>query len=387
MTNVLWLQSAEVQQLLHRLVDGLDAAEGRGSTKARSLALSDRSWPALYGAPLESTKAHLWDCVRQMCRWGWLSTSPPSAAKSESGYAVEPRVSVLDVAAVRSAVGRPERVKSAAQRWTEAVEAALQAPTAVKTTVGQFLVDVPGRSMAEVVSRLNLLPGLRSRELLLREVSAHLFWGMSKVLDNRQALVAAILGEDECPFPESPVQLQVWLPTGGFDGVLFIENQMSFEKAIRAALPVQRLAVAYAAGFKAGAQRLRTPGGASVFYSSAGDLSDDSRAEFEGWLLRRAGATDKDAFFWGDLDYSGMRILAALRSTFPTITAWQPGYLPMLKSLREGGGHPPIAADKAGQRPLEVTGCPFADAELLPALRATGRFLDQEVVRDIVARA
>lgn len=69
--------------------------------------------------------------------------------------------------------------------------------------------------------------------LMLREVSSKLFWGMSKVLDSRTGLVAALLGVDECPFPESPIQLQVFLPPGGFSGVLFIENLMSFEQAIR----------------------------------------------------------------------------------------------------------------------------------------------------------
>lgn len=380
MTTPLWLQSPDVQQLLHRLVDGLDAAEGRGSAKPRSLALSARSWPALYDAPLESDKANLWDCVRQMCQWDWLSCSPSSALKSESGYAAEPRLSVLDTSAVRVAVGRPERVKSAAQRWAEAVDAGLEASPEAKAAAAQFLVEVPGRTMSEVVARLSLLASLRSRELLLREVSSHLFWGMSKVLDNRQALVAAILGEDECPFPESPVQLQVCLPAGAFIGVLFIENQMTFEKTIRASSPREGLAVVYAAGFRAGAQRLRSKGGASVFYSAAGDLSDGRRTEFQGWLLREPGTPAREEYFWGDLDYSGMRILAALRSTFPRIAAWQHGYRPMLTTLLEGGGHPPVAADKAGQRPLDATGCPFADGELLPALKATGRFVDQEMV-------
>lgn len=374
----LWLQSPEVQQLLHRLVDGLDAAEGRGSLKARSLPLGSRTWPALYGAPLESTKEHLWQCVRQMGQWGWLSSSPSLTLKSGSGYAMEPRLTVVDVAAVREAAGRPERVKSASELWAEAVENSLKAPPEAKAAVTQFLVDVPGRTMTEVVDRLNLLPELRSRQMLLREVSAHLFWGMSKVLDNRQALVAAVLGEDECPFPETPVQLQVWLPASHFDGVLFVENQMSFEKLIRSARSRQGLAIVYAAGFRAGAQRLRAQGGASLFYSSAGDLTVASRGLFERWLFRQGEPSLTNAFFWGDLDFSGIRILAALRSTFSTLVAWEPGYRPMLDSLKAGGGHPPLAADKAGQRALDRTGCPFADSELLPALKLAGRFLDQE---------
>jgi hypothetical protein len=82
--------------------------------------------------------------------------------------------------------------------------------------------------------------------------------------------------------------------------------------------------------------------------------------------------------FWGDLDWSGMRILAAMRNNFPGMRAWEPGYQPMLQSLMAGQGHSPEASDKKGQRPMVVFGCPYADAHLVPALTALGRFVDQE---------
>lgn len=378
----LWVRSPEVQQLLNRLVDSLDGSELRGASKTRSLALSNRTWPALYDASRESTKEHLWEHVTSMCDWGWLSISPANARRSASGYSFAPRLSVVDVAAVRAATGRTERLKSADERWREAVEVALDAPAPVKQAVSEFRVELPGHSMVEVVERLNRLPSLRGRSMLLREVSSHLFWGMSKVLDGRQALVAALLQEDDCPFAELPVQLQVWLPPTGYSGVLFIENAASFEKAIRSGSnSFQHMAIVYAAGFKAGAQRLRVPGGASVFYSGSGDLSDRARGNFEDWLFQRLG--EHAPYFWGDLDFSGMRILCALRCTFSAMSAWQPGYRPMLDSLRAGGGHLPGAADKLGQRPVERTGCPFADAELLPTLHATGRFIDQEAIPNL----
>lgn len=73
-----------------------------------------------------------------------------------------------------------------------------------------------------------------------------------------------------------------------------------------------------------------------------------------------------------------MRILAAMRTNFPDMQAWQPGYGPMLKTLLDGHGHSPEAADKRGQRPLEGVGCPYSDGQLLPALKARGEFVDQE---------
>jgi hypothetical protein len=101
------------------------------------------------------------------------------------------------------------------------------------------------------------------------------------------------------------------------------------------------------------------------------------RDGFEAWLFGRSKTKE---YFWGDLDWAGMRILAALRSSFPETEAWEPGYRLMLELLQAGHGHSPDAADKAGQRATELTGCGFADRELLLALRTFERFVDQEAV-------
>lgn len=61
------------------------------------------------------------------------------------------------------------------------------------------------------------------------------------------------------------------------------------------------------------------------------------------------------------------------------LEAWQPGYAPMLKALLDGQGHSPEAADKKGQRSISTTGCRYADSQLVPALRAHGKYVDQEL--------
>jgi hypothetical protein len=204
---------------------------------------------------------------------------------------------------------------------------------------------------------------------------------MSKVLDKRQGLVAGLLSMDECPFPESPIQLQVYLPVGGYEAVLFIENLMTFEQACRT---VDRafagLALVYASGFKGSAKRLRMPGGCSLYYAGAGVLGGEIQLLFEKWLFGSANPANP-AYFWGDLDFAGMRILAAMRATFPRLTAWEPGYALMLQELLDGRGHSPEAAEKAGQRLIEKTGCLYADHQLIPALKTQGRFVDQEFGR------
>jgi len=112
----LWLQSSPVQQLLNLLVDRMDSAEQRGSTRTQSVALWERTWPALYKAQRESEKEELWGYAVNLVRWGWLTVKPAGAIRSRSGYAESPRVSVANEVEVRSAVGRAQRVKSAAER-------------------------------------------------------------------------------------------------------------------------------------------------------------------------------------------------------------------------------------------------------------------------------
>ena len=374
----LWLIGAGIRELLNLLVNRLDSAEQRGSATSQSVALTEKTWPTLHASPFESRKEELWEHVIEMCRWGWLQVKPERALTSASGYASAPRVTVLNEAAVREAVNRPQRVKSSVERWRNAVDASLDASDAVKCVVGEFCIDMPDHSMDEVIQQLNRLPSFSDQPMLLREVSAQLFWGMSKVLDKRQGLVAAILGMDECPFLESPIHLQVYLPAGGYSAVLFIENLMTFEQACRSVdKTFAGLALVYASGFKGSAKRLRMPGGCSLYYAGTGALGGEIKLRFEEWLFGN-DAQASSVYFWGDLDFSGMRILAAMRSTFPRLAAWTPGYSPMLQELLVGRGHSPEAAEKTGQSAIERTGCLYADQQLIPALKILGRFVDQE---------
>jgi hypothetical protein len=74
-----------------------------------------------------------------------------------------------------------------------------------------------------------------------------------------------------------------------------------------------------------------------------------------------------------------MAILAGLRRRFGKVCAWQPGYRPLLEQLQKQGSHTLEAADIQGQTDPGATGCPFADRELLPAIREYG-CVDQELL-------
>jgi hypothetical protein len=104
----------------------------------------------------------------------------------------------------------------------------------VKGSIGDLPISIPGRTATEVFHRLISIRTLyEDRESLhLREVSSRTFWGLSKFLDNRSELVAALLGLPECPYPAQPIHLNIYF-AGAFSWILFIENKTSFERAIR----------------------------------------------------------------------------------------------------------------------------------------------------------
>ncbi|AEI82178.1 hypothetical protein CNE_BB1p07610 (plasmid) [Cupriavidus necator N-1] len=73
-----------------------------------------------------------------------------------------------------------------------------------------------------------------------------------------------------------------------------------------------------------------------------------------------------------------MDILKELRVVFPGAQAWKAGYEALLARLLAEESHAPDEARKSGQTDPGLTGCPYADEVLLPALRTLGRFVDQE---------
>ncbi len=211
--------------------------------------------------------------------------------------------------------------------------------------------------------------------MTLRQLSATLFWGDSKILDDRAELVAALLPRLE--IRDRMLVIAVHLPER-CRGVLFVENQDTYTAAATSpASPDSReLAVVYAAGFRGSASRVRNRSGAMLHF--AGARSRELAQGFDAWWYAD-GPSFGPCWFWGDLDFAGMQILKVLRARFPGLSAWRPGYDPMVATLRTGGGYRGAAGDSRGQVDPGVTGCEYADLELLPAIRQYGR-RDQEAL-------
>jgi hypothetical protein len=365
-----------VHRILGRAVDRLDALPASQRTHAIRLNLDGTLVPEIYKAESLTTREVAWALLDSLTASGLLKIDYRLHRKHGSR---EERRPYIDIAwddatedAVRVALTRPRKSASYSAQWRTLLEA--YAPPLTPSVIAKLsasAIEVRGRSIEEVFSRFVSIRTMAAEPLLLREVSSRAFWGLSKLLDGRGDVVAALLEVDECPFPEQPIILnvQVWCAPSS---LLFVENHVSFER-LRQRTDLADTALVYSSGFRGAAQRLRKPQGASIYYSRG--CPDDAAAAFEFALF---SVPDISTFFWGDLDYSGMAILAALRSTFPKAQAWRPGYEPMVERLKIGEGHSPSESGKERQRPIDSTGCPYADRVLIPALKASEQFVDQE---------
>lgn len=225
-----------------------------------------------------------------------------------------------------------------------------------------------GCTPADMVAAFAAMSPLLADGLSLRELSARCFHGNSKFLDQRADLLHSLFGARTAAIAPRPLLLSAWAPPD-FTQLLIVENQDSFMRLVET--PPPACALLYSGGFRASAGRLAS--GHTRFAFMPGSDAECFHAR---WL-----GAELPAYFWGDLDFTGLGILKALRAILPQLQAWQPGYATLLELLLAGAGHSPTAAGKEGQNDPGYTGCAYADNNLLPALRATGRFIDQEAVR------
>lgn len=225
----------------------------------------------------------------------------------------------------------------------------------------------PELSPAEVVACFAAIADHLDQQLTLREISARCFRGDSKFLDQRQELLQKLFGERANNIQPRPLLLTAWAPAG-FSQLLIVENQDSFLRLVDNS--PAGYALLYSGGFRASADRLTSEHTRFAFLP--GSDASGFEQQWRGGML--------PMYFWGDLDFAGMGILKALRSTLPQLAAWQPGYAPMVAMLERGDGHAYEQARKSGQIDPGTTGCTYADTTLLPMLRDTNLGVDQETI-------
>jgi len=260
-------------------------------------------------------------------------------------------------------------------RWAEVVAAESHL---FPGSTAELVLRAPrlaGKSPEELLSAFARIGDYIQAGLTLRQLSARCFWGNSKFLDFREDLVRSLFpGISIAP---RPVIVHVYLPAELSD-ILFIENQDTYiQTAAGFSTAVERYALIYVSGFKGSAGRIRDPQGALVHFHAGSDPRHQKR--FMDWWFSR-GTAEWPVWFWGDLDFSGLMILKALRGVFGEVGAWPTGYLPMLDLLQDSAGHSAETGHKGVQVDPGNTGCAYADGVLLPALRSSELFVDQEAV-------
>ncbi len=378
-----WLpEEPQILAMLHAVLDRFDRQPGDARQRHVTFA-AEEQLPALAGN--DSAADAAWAQILELERLGVLTVR----AGRRSPYDADWKSARLAFAPLCEPVLRDwlqrEWLEPAMQSWRRAVESRAEAfPGGCEALLKRRIV-IPNRSAEEVLAALATLgmrgalavrgeqgPGAQGSPATLRQLSATAFWGDSKVLDDRGDLLAALF--PDLVVRERTLVVSVHLPAS-CRGVLFIENQDTYTAAV-AGFPEEAgcLALVYAAGFRSTAARVRSRSGALLHYCGEGSAA--MLPAFERWWYEE-GPVPGPLWFWGDLDFAGMQILKALRSRFADVCAWRPGYEPMLETLRTRGGYRPPATDAQGQSDPGVTGCPFADEELLPAARTHGQ-LDQE---------
>lgn len=277
-------------------------------------------------------------------------------------------------AQLRQWLNRPVQ-PSELQLWQTTVEQHKNKfPGEVERLYGSKIL-VSGKTAEDIIEGFLEINKYLNDELTLRNLSARCFWQDSKFLDNREELIRLLY--PQLKITTRPVMVSVYLPET-IHGILFIENQDSYTQAMRAVpKKVKNMVLVYSAGFKLSAQRIRNPDGVSLHFHD--QSSQQLQQQFLSWWYDN-GQNNWPVYFWGDLDYAGMDILANLKLRFETIEAWKLGYQPMLELLLSGGGHTAEATGKQGQKEAGETACVYADEILIPALISSGRFVDQEWV-------
>lgn len=363
MNSPRWLaDEAWLRELLLWFVQRLDEPRSRDITRR----INQRTVPALFDFQQDTDER--WQLIEQelVQRWPIFTVvlerrlQPHQQTYDNAQLRLRPEAEDI----LRQWLNRP-RIDPEYAAWQAAIEKYADQFADQGLALQRQRLAFPGYSSEQLIGGLAAIAPLLDDNLSLRELSARCFLGNSKVLDQRIELLRQLFGERSAGIRERPLLLTAWAPSG-FSSLLIVENQDSFLRLVEQG--PSHTALLYSGGFRASASRIT---GESTRFAF---LPGSDAAHFHThWQQPQDGS-----FFWGDLDYAGMDILRALRQAMPQLQAWQTGYQPMLSDLLKGQGHTPEQAGKDRQLDAGMSGCPYADGQLLPALRRQGRFLDQE---------
>lgn len=362
-----------IQSILHRFLDQLE------QNLKPLLKISQRSTPELYDDNDDDPR-YLWDLLKTLDNEYHIITvkKPRHRHGRESFENAQLFFNPDKEPQVRDWLNRP-----AFDPYTLTWHEAFQKVNHLFEDGGTALehpLRTEGRSASEVLQAFAQLASEITTPQTLRNLSAKCFWGDSKYLDNKFELIQDLFPLARRNILPRPIMMNVALPDGEFDSLIFIENLDSFLMLKHFADKDPRFiktALIYSAGFKGTSAHIRQRG--EVVFSALSMVSIEAMQRFKAWWLQHDDMRVQ-CYFWGDMDYAGIGILKALKKSFPNTLCWQRGYDLMIAFHQRGLGHKIRDSKKMRQLDPGITGCAFADDTLLPLIRQTQRFLDQEVV-------
>lgn len=361
-----------VRRLLHSFLDKLDKNEMRLNIK-----ISATSAPELFDYYQEDT-AGLWQLVMELDHQYhiWSVQLARQSRYKENYENANLKFLPEREALVRHWLHRPAQ-DGYSLLWQSVIKKHSDRFEDNGSTLLGNIIRIPERG-AEAVVKAFIRVGEELRKPIgLRTLSARCFWGDSKFLDRKEALVREIYPALSENLSTRPVLMCAWLPSD-IQHIVFIENQDTFIELAHSSIP--HTGFIYSSGLGRKTARLRKPESA-VFSFINSQLTEEEEAQFVQWWQGNGAGSPIKVWFWGDLDFAGMSILKSLREGFPDMDAWKPGYQPLLQRLANGDCHDRFCNGKENQLDPECTGSSYADEVLLPRMRETGAFVDQEALR------
>lgn len=368
----IFLANDRIKNILIQVLDKADSKPLSQRTNRLSFPVDSKYFPELFYPQNPGDDEMLEEAISELCRYGLFELK--CAAKKKYLPLIRKNAKLYFNAEfedeIRIFYSRP--VKN--DKWKSALEAYPFKSTKAKDILSRP-ITIPGKSHEDIIRRFDDWSMQENHIGTARQESARCFWGMSKVFDNRDDIIQAF------SLKEAPVMLNVYAFSEEISKVLFIENLDTFVAAIESGNPIfSNTVIIYSSGYKASAKKIRDRRGSRMFFEMDCCFSDKGKHKFLSWFYRES-REDVESFFWGDLDYSGIGILIALRERFPDIAAWEPGYRQMVTMQQDDGGHTPEMAKKEKQvQPCKKTGIKYVDDILLQTLNQYKTFMDQEIV-------
>jgi hypothetical protein len=286
-----WLdEEAEISALLHAALDRFDRQRGVDRQRRITLAVRDHL-PSL--ARADAAADQTWSLIQELARRGVLAIREAVRSPYDVDWRGAKVTFASEIEETLRAWLRRDWTEPTAMVWRRAIERhAAKFHDAGAALLSQRIV-IENRSADDIVAALAAAANIQV-PMTLRQLSATVFWGDSKILDERGELVAALL--PHLMIRDRALVIAVHLPER-CKGVLFIENQDTYTAAA-AGSPTEALefALVYAAGFRCTAARVRNRSGALLHYAGPGLRELASR--FDAWWYD--GETGfGPAWFWG----------------------------------------------------------------------------------------